>query len=56
MKVEESGFDGNKYAVRIGDMDNPVLFRDEQSIANAILHLGKDMDIQEGTFEIRPLG
>lgn len=52
--VYAEGIDGDTYAVRIGDMDNPVLFHDEQSVANAILHLGKDMDIKEGTFEIRP--
>ena len=53
--VYADGIVGDTYAIRIGDMDNPVLFHDEQSVANAILHLGKDMDIKEGTFEIRPI-
>lgn len=53
--VYAEGIDGDKYAVRIGDLDNPVLFHDEQSVANAILHLGKEMDFKEGAFETRPL-
>ena len=52
--VYAEGISGYHYAVRIGDMDNPVLFHDETSVTNAINHLRKDMVVGDNTFEIQP--
>jgi hypothetical protein len=54
--VHAEGVFGTQYAVRIGDMDLPVLFHDRQSALNAALHLKKDMDVDAYTFDIRELG
>jgi hypothetical protein len=51
--VYAEGISGYQYAVRIGDMDSPVLFHDLASVANAINHLGKDMVVDSDTFEIQ---
>ena len=51
--VYADGISGYQYAVRIGDMDSPVLFHDRTSVANAICHLKKDMVVESETFEVR---
>ena len=52
--VYAEGISGYQYAVRIGDMDSPVKFHDQTSVANAINHLRKDMVIDPETFEVHP--
>lgn len=51
--IYAEGISGYQYAVRIGDMDSPVLFHDRGSVDNAILHLRKDMLVEADTFEVR---
>jgi hypothetical protein len=51
--VYAEGISGYQYAVRIGDMDSPVLFHDQASVANAISHLKKDMLVDSETFEVQ---
>ena len=51
--VYAKGISGYQYAVRIGDMDSPVLFHDQASVANAISHLKKDMLVESETFEVQ---
>ncbi|MCE1204459.1 MAG: hypothetical protein LWW79_07615 [Holophagaceae bacterium] len=51
--VYAEGISGYQYAVRIGDMDSPVLFHDRASVANAINHLRKDMVVDSETFEVQ---
>jgi hypothetical protein len=51
--VYAEGISGYQYAVRIGDMDSPVLFHDQASVANAICHLKKDMVVDSETFEVQ---
>jgi hypothetical protein len=50
--VYADGISGYQYAVRIGDMDCPVKFHDQISVANAINHLKKDMVVGSDTFEV----
>jgi|APCry1669188970_1035186.scaffolds.fasta_scaffold26360_1 hypothetical protein len=52
--VYAEGISGYQYAVRIADMDSPVLFHDHASVANAINHLRKDMVVDSETFEVQP--
>jgi hypothetical protein len=51
--VYAEGISGYQYAVRIGDLDSPVLFHDRTSVANAISHLKKDMVVDSDTFEVQ---